>query len=198
MAASVTLDDSLYMSVLHRAGEPPSLGAFTAELRRALKAGTPVAMPGLELSRSLEALLKVAKLQLETGPELGAVAHVADEAGYEAAIKLADAALSTGVWLQSVGAPGWLFPMLDAPAAFALLAERARDAGKPREALHWLVALLLAPATLLRTPGSVDLERRHVELLLAVQRELGPSALQDEFEAWRDLYAGYRLLRSEA
>lgn len=194
MAASVPLDLALYRRAFDGAGDPPNVGAFTAGLRRELKAGTPQPFDGMDLPRSLEAVMKVAKHQLESGPALRATIAEGGDSGYKAARELADSALSTGVWLQSIRAPSWLFPFLGAPRAFALLAACAREQGEARESLHWIVALLLAPATRLRTPEDRALHQDVVELLLSLQRELGASALQDEFESWRDLYHGYRLL----
>ncbi|MFT4702464.1 MAG: hypothetical protein ACI81R_000148 [Bradymonadia bacterium] len=198
-STSVNLDESLYSSLLRRSGDPPLLTKFTRHLRTALKGQDIKPFEGLTLQRSLEALMKLAKHQLETVPayaqqvESGLLSTRVRSA-LDPAEKWATESISTAVWLRSLQAPPWTLHHLEAGVAFRELGNIAWQLGAKRVALHWLIARLLLPATHLFQPTD-HLSGDDVERLVALQQELGPQAVCDETEAWRDLYSGYQLLR---
>lgn len=195
MARSVVLDETLFVSSVEGAGTPGTIGGFTRELRGAMKGAEVTPLPGLDLPRSLEAIMKVAKHYFDIAPALRAQAE--QPGGVEAARELAEAVVADGVWLRSLSAPYWLYGWLEAGDAFALLSRVAYDAGDARQSLHWLVAALLVPATILGDArhGMPTLSREDVARLLALQRSLGADAIEEETESWHDLLAGYRLFR---
>jgi hypothetical protein len=194
MARTLQLDDTLFHTLLEQAGTPRSLAGFSAALRAAMKGAEVVPIETLDLPRSLEAIMKVAKHHLELAPPLRARTLDGD---LEAARERAEAVVATGVWLRSLNAPHWLYGFLEAADAFRLLAGTAAAQGEPRTALHWLVAALLCPATLLSEGplGALRMTQEDVARLIGLQRTLGAEATEEEMESWHDLYAGYRLLR---
>jgi hypothetical protein len=194
MARTLQLDESLFHALLEQAGVPRTLVGFSSSLRAAMKGAEVLPIAGLDLPRSLEAIMKVAKHLLEFTPPLRARTLEGD---LDAARERAEAVVATGVWLRSLNAPEWLYGFLEAGDAFLLLAAAAASHDEPRTALHWMVAALLSPATLLSdgTGGALRMTQADVARLIALQRTLGTEATEEEMESWHDLYGGYRLLR---
>jgi len=199
---SVQLDDDLFFAA-HGNGDETSMAAFTRRLRALLRDGAVVPLPGLELSASLEAFMKLARFRIEFAePRLELLRHhaggVDDAEGSidDAATELCEEAMSLAIWLRNLQVPSWMYRVIDAPTLFRTSAEYRLRVGDDRAAMHWSVALLVVGSTILASDGERSaLERRDLERVVMLERSVGARALAEELEAWHDLLSSYRLFR---
>lgn len=194
-STTVVIDEPLFLDVLRPDDSQSNLASFTRRLRSALRGATVVPMPGLELSQSLEALMKVARHTFETSPPLYERCASADHQDASAAgMELCEETMALAIWLRNLDVPWWLYRYVDAPRAFRAHAHAAARAGLTTRAVHWTIACCVIPATRLTTP-SLALDRDDIRRLVEAETVQGPGAVHDEIQAWHDLFASYRLFR---
>lgn len=192
---TVVIDESLFLDVIGPDDDSANLASFTRRLRGTLRGATVVPMPGLELSQSLEAMMKLARHRFETAPALLEACELAPpEEAAAAGMELCEETMALAIWLRNLDTPWWVYGQVNAPRAFQAHARAAARAGLLRRAVHWTVACCIVPATRLGTPG-IAMNRDDIQRLVDAEAQLGPSTVHDEIQAWHDLFASYRLFR---
>lgn len=192
---TIQLDASVFDDC---ARDDATLARFATRLKKAVKGADVEPMPDMDLAGSLEVFMRIGRHALEFVPaHLETASNPAQpSAAFEASTTLCDATMALAIDLRRDGAPKWAFGRLRAPEAFRAMAAASEALGNKRRALHWAVALMLAPSTLLVQPGTpIVIDRTDAARLIAFESELGPSAVHEEIEAWHDLYLSYGLFR---
>ena len=192
---TVLLDDRVFDDA---ARDGATFARFATRLKKALRGADVEPMRGMDLAASLELFMRIGRHALEFMPDRldTAVDDSHPSAAFEASSALCDATMALAIELRRSSAPAWMYGRLRAPEAFRAMAAASEALGNRRRALHWAVALMLTPSTLLVQAGTpVSIDRTDAARLIAFESELGTSAVHEEIEAWHDLYLSYGLFR---
>lgn len=201
------LDARLFDDVMREAADG-GLAAFARGLRRHLRDTASEPFPGLDLQTSLECVMRVARMHHEVllpglatladGAE-GDAADLDDQPAHDrlrVAERLTSELLNLAIWLRTTGAPTWLLARLGARNVFRAHAQAAMHASAFRVALHWSTPVLLLPTTVLVDIDAPELPARvDVERLMALRRMNATGAVNEEIEAWAEIFSSYRLFR---
>jgi hypothetical protein len=172
------------------------LGEFTRGLRAALKGVDVTPIAGLDLQQSIEAVMRVARFELDRCPSLRAAATSESDplAAHDLVSVLADETLSLAVWLRQLNAPSWMLARLGAASNFRLHAIASERIDDLNRALYWAVAVVVVQLSALGhtndRPGADDLAR-----LISLTSRVGAAQQAADVEAWNELLSSYRLFR---
>lgn len=188
---SVAIDETLYQQLTSSSG---GLGDFTRALRAALKGAEVTPFAGLDLQQSIEAVMRVARFELDRCPALQGAANSETDARDATGIVsvLTDETMSLAVWLRQRNAPAWTLSRLCATSNFRLHAIAAQRVGELNAAHYWATAVMVVPTTALANandpPRAEDLGR-----LIALKTQVGVARHVSDLEAWNELLSSYRL-----